>query len=143
MTTYVLDASVAVKWSIPWMREPLTEQAVGLLDRYIANEIEFLVPDVFWVEAGNVFSRGARQLRWSRQDAETATAALVGQGFQTVPSSLLLSEALRISLTQDRNIYDCFYVALANESRADLITADERLANALAARFPVKWLGAY
>jgi predicted nucleic acid-binding protein len=28
------------------------------------------------------------------------------------------------------------------QSKCDLITADERLANALAARFPVKWLGA-
>jgi hypothetical protein len=28
------------------------------------------------------------------------------------------------------------------QSKSDLITADERLANALAARFPVKWLGA-
>jgi predicted nucleic acid-binding protein len=28
------------------------------------------------------------------------------------------------------------------QSKSELITADERLANALAARFPVKWLGA-
>jgi predicted nucleic acid-binding protein len=28
------------------------------------------------------------------------------------------------------------------QAKADLITADERLANAMAARFPVKWLGA-
>ena len=33
-------------------------------------------------------------------------------------------------------------VALAVESRAQLITADEKLANALAAHLPVKWLGA-
>jgi predicted nucleic acid-binding protein len=29
------------------------------------------------------------------------------------------------------------------QSGAELITADERLANALAARFPVKWLGSF
>ena len=28
------------------------------------------------------------------------------------------------------------------QSKIELITADERLANALAARLPVKWLGA-
>jgi predicted nucleic acid-binding protein len=33
-------------------------------------------------------------------------------------------------------------VALARESSIELITADERLANALAAYLPVKWLGA-
>ena len=42
-----------------------------------------------------------------------------------------------------RAVYDCLYVALAVQSKSDLVTADERLANALAARFPVKWLGAF
>jgi hypothetical protein len=32
---------------------------------------------------------------------------------------------------------------LALRAKANLITADERFANALAARLPVKWLGAY
>jgi predicted nucleic acid-binding protein len=32
-------------------------------------------------------------------------------------------------------------VALALVSKADLITADERLAHALAAHLPMKWLG--
>jgi predicted nucleic acid-binding protein len=31
---------------------------------------------------------------------------------------------------------------LAIQSKTELITADERLANALAAHLPVKWLGA-
>ena len=39
-------------------------------------------------------------------------------------------------------MYDCLYVALAVQSKTEWITADERLANALAARLPVKWLGA-
>jgi predicted nucleic acid-binding protein len=33
------------------------------------------------------------------------------------------------------------YIALAVQSGTDLVTADERLANAVAARLPVKWLG--
>jgi len=60
-----------------------------------------------------------------------------------VSSHRLLPEALTIAFSFDRSLYDCLYVALAVESRTDLITADERLANALAAQFPVKWLGAY
>jgi predicted nucleic acid-binding protein len=53
-----------------------------------------------------------------------------------------LEEAFSIAATFNRTVYDSLYVALAVRSKADLVTADERLANALAARLPVKWLGA-
>ena len=44
--------------------------------------------------------------------------------------------------TFSRTVYDGVYVALAVHSNMPLVTADERLANALAARFPIRWLGA-
>jgi predicted nucleic acid-binding protein len=140
--TLVLDASVAVKWAIPQANEPLTNQSLDLFKRYCDGEIDFVVPDVFWAEMGNVLWKGAKRGRWSRADAETAAAEFTSQDFTTVPTSNLLPEALKIAFTYDRNIYDCVYAALAYQAKADLITADERLANALAARFPVKWLGA-
>ena len=45
-------------------------------------------------------------------------------------------------MSHDRTVYDSLYVALAVQSKSVMITADERLANALAAKLPVKWLGA-
>lgn len=142
MITLVLDASVAVKWAVPSNQEPLTEEALNLFRRHLAGEISFLVPDVFWAEMGNVLWKGIRQQRWWRDKAEAVAADLITQDFQTVPSRILLPEALKMAPTYNRNIYDCLYATLAMESRSDLVTADERLANALAARFPVKWLGA-
>jgi predicted nucleic acid-binding protein len=62
--------------------------------------------------------------------------------FATVSSQALLPEALRIAFAYDRPVYDCLYVALAVQSKTEMITADERLANVLAAYLPVKWLGA-
>ncbi len=52
------------------------------------------------------------------------------------------NSALSIALQYGRSLYDCLYVALAVRSNAELVNADEKLANALASRFPVKWLGA-
>jgi predicted nucleic acid-binding protein len=39
-------------------------------------------------------------------------------------------------------VYDGVYIALAVLTGMPLVTSDERLANALAARFPIRWLGA-
>jgi predicted nucleic acid-binding protein len=142
LNPFVLDASVALKWAHPSGSEPLTDEALRLLRRYVDGEIEFLVPDVFWAELGNVLWRGTRQQRWRRDYAEGFIAEMRAREFETVPSLILLSEALTIALKYDRSVYDCLYVALAVESKTELITADERLASALAAQFPVKWLGA-
>ena len=143
MTKLVLDASVALKWAMPLAREPLTDQSLRLFREYRDGAVDFLVPDMFWVELGNVLWKGVRQRRWTRSEAESVAADMKARDFVTVPSLMLLTEALEISFQHDRSVYDCLYVALAVQIKADLITADERLANALAARFPVKWLGAF
>jgi predicted nucleic acid-binding protein len=139
----VLDASVAVNWAIPSFREPFTDASLRLLKRYADGEVEFIVPDVFWAEIGNVLWKGVRQGRWRQNTAEAVAEDMKARNFPTVSSLTLLSEALKIAFAYDRAVYDCLYVALAVQSKSDLITADERLANALAARFPVKWLGAF
>lgn len=75
--------------------------------------------------------------------AHSALTAMVDRSFSTVPSTDVLQDALSIALQFDRPVYDGIYVALAVSYRIQLITADERLANALAAHFPIKWLGLY
>jgi predicted nucleic acid-binding protein len=142
LNTLVLDASVAIKWATPSAREPLTDESLRLLKRYVDREVEFIVPDVFWAEVGNVLWKGTRQHRWRQDEAEAVAIDMKARDFATVPSAILLPEALRIAFKYDRSVYDCLYVALAVQSKTDLVTADERLANALAAHLPVKWLGA-
>ena len=141
MTTAVLDASVAAKWSFPSAGETLVDQAVRLLHSYTQGETRLIVPDIFWAEFGNIAWKGVRQGRWSRALAERAVSAMLAREFPTVSSSTLLSQALTIAINFERSVYDCLYVALAISAKAPLITADERLANALAAHFAVKWLG--
>ena len=143
MIALVLDASVAVKWAIPSRNETLTAESIRLLKRYTDGEINFVVPDVFWAEVGNVFWKGVRRQRWSHAFAERAASEIGARDFLTVSSLALLPQALAIALAHDRSVYDCLYVALAIQFKTEMITADERLANALAARMPVKWLGAF
>lgn len=143
MITLVLDASVAVKWAMPSAREPLTDESLRLLKRHVAGEVDFIVPDVFWAELGDVLWKGVRQRRWKRDEAESVAADMRARDFTTVSSLVLLPEALKIAFAYDRTVYDCLYAALAVQAKTEMITADERLANALAAHLPVKWLGAF
>jgi predicted nucleic acid-binding protein len=139
--TYVIDASVAAKWVLPARGETLTREALELLKRYADGELRLVVPDLFWAELANVLWKAARLGRIRVNAAEIALQAMRDRGFPTVSSQALLVEAFAIASTFDRTVYDALYVALAVSSKSQLVTADERLANALAAHLPVKWLG--
>jgi predicted nucleic acid-binding protein len=52
-----------------------------------------------------------------------------------------VGHAIRLALNTGRPAYDAFYVTLAVITGLNLLTADERLVNALGSRFPVIWLG--
>jgi predicted nucleic acid-binding protein len=138
----VVDASVAAKWFFPEDREALMSQALALLDAYDNEEVRFVVPDLFYVETASAIWKAVRMGRVTRAFGDQALELLTQRKFPTVPSLKLLENAFQIATAYGRTVYDCLYVALAVQTNAQLITADERLANALAARFPVKWLGA-
>jgi predicted nucleic acid-binding protein len=138
---YVPDASVAAKWFLPETQETLVPEARRILEGYAEGSIGLLVPDLFWAEIGNICWKAVRLGRMSRTSAEEALANLAGQGFRTSSSMPLLEDAFAIASDFKRTVYDAIYVALAVATNRIFVTADERLANALAAYFPVRWLG--
>src|SRR5271157_3688921 len=140
MSLVVVDANTAAKWSL--QDETLVEEAVALLSRYGRREIQFIVPDLFWAEVGNLLWKAVRRGRCTRADADVNLAAVRDLNLTTVPSVGLIDHAFKIATRFDRTVYDSLYVALAVEAHAQMVTADEELANAVAAHLPVKWLGA-
>jgi predicted nucleic acid-binding protein len=133
----VVDASVAAKWLLPPANEPFTEKAIQMLERYVSREIQILVPDLFWVETGNLLWNAARTGRCTHDEAKNALEKVTAQKFPTVPSLVILDSAFEIARSCGRTVYDCLYVALAEAFEAELVTADEKLVNAVAARYPV------
>jgi predicted nucleic acid-binding protein len=139
----VLDAGVAVKWFLPPQDEDLIPEALSLLRQHGTGAVQFIVPDLFWAEVASVTWAAVRRQRWSSADAVKALAHLIGYGLPSAPSNRLAQRALAITLSHGNGIYDNLYVALAQESNCDLVTADERLVKALGCRFPVRWLGSF
>jgi predicted nucleic acid-binding protein len=142
MTTLVVDASVVLKWLGLFHHEPLVAEAQLLLDRWQQGSVGLLAPDLVWAEVVNAHWRGTRQNRFTATDAQASLATLRGHGLPTVHSEPFIERALEIACHYGRTAYDSLYVALAEHSQRTLLTADEKLANALAGSFPVRWLGA-
>lgn len=143
MTIFVVDANVAAKWCLPPAGEAYVPQALHLLEAYGRGEVGLLAPDFLFAEFGNVLWKAVRRERIPASAVGPAITLLESLRIPTVSSSGLLTAALAIALKHDRSVYDSLYVALASQSGAQMITADARLANALAGHLPVKWLGTY
>ena len=139
MTSYVLDPSVAVKWFLR-VGEPLAAEALQLLKSYKAGEADFLVPDLFFAEFANILWKAQLRGRCDATLADSAIREVIGIGFPAFSSFSLIEAAIQIARAYQRTVYDCIYVALAVETRSEVVTADERLANSLPG-LPVVWLG--
>jgi len=59
-----------------------------------------------------------------------------------VSSAKLVDSAFHVATTHGRAIYDCLYVALTEQIGAVMVSADEKLVNALGGRYAIRWLGA-
>ena len=143
MKTFVVDASVAAKWTSPEIVEPLADRADRFLRAYVEGTVQVVVPDVFWIEIGNFLWKAAKRGEITAVLARRGLEAMLNRDFPTVPSRAVLPEALTIAVDFGRTVYDSTYVALAVATGNELLTADEPMVHALGSRFPVRWLGVF
>jgi predicted nucleic acid-binding protein len=141
--TFVVDASVGAKWASPEIVEPLADHADRFLRAYVEGTVQVVVPDLFWIEIGSFLSKAAKRGQITAGLARRGLEAMLNRDFPTVPSRAVLPEALKIAVDFGRTVYDSTYVALAVATGNELLTADERMVNALGSRFPVRWLGVF
>lgn len=125
---FVLDTSVAVKWYLP---EELHDQAIGLLRRAEAGDIELFAPGTVQPEFFNA-------LWWHhrREGLPLDRVRASWEGFALDPVVLfapedLMPRAAEIALETGVIIYDSLFLALAENSETIVITADSRLLKAL------------
>ncbi len=124
MTDCVVDASVAVKWYVP---EIHSDKATVLLD----DDCELHAPDLLVPEFGNILWK-----KFVRKELGDSEIIPIVRALQTVPlriysSRELLEGAVEIATHTSRTVYDCLYLTLAVSLNHPLVTADDRLFNAL------------
>jgi predicted nucleic acid-binding protein len=128
----VVDSSVAIKWLVI---EPYSNEARRLLSEYQSGSLALLAPDLIYAEIGNIVWKKHRFQGLAAVDAQLIIDAFRTLSFTTTPSSALLEDAFRLALAHQRTIYDSMYLALSIREKCQLVTADERLVNALGSVF--------
>lgn len=134
----VVDASVVIASLLP--DEPYRDAALGLLARFLADDLDLITTSLLRYEVANALWRAVRTGRVKLEDAEVALKTL--ENFNIAEREVAGIEALRFAHRYDRSAYDAAYLALAHAEGAPLITADRRLYNALRDRFGLLvWVG--
>lgn len=118
--TYVVDASVALKWVIP---EVLSDRAARLLDDGDA----LVAPEMLLVEVANALWRKLTRREITGREADRALELLSESGLDLTPATPLVGRALDLARMLQHPVYDCVYLALAERERATLVSADARL----------------
>jgi predicted nucleic acid-binding protein len=130
---YVLDSSVGFKWVVP---EAHSDKALRLRDDFRNGVHELLAPDVFPIELGHALTRAERQGRVTPAHGWALWLAVMADSPRLFPSTPLMPKAYEISSRMRVGIYDCLYVALAEQEKGELVTADEKLVKNLQPQFP-------
>jgi len=120
----ILDSSVAFKTLVP---EQESDKAVKLLEEYRQGLHELLAPDILPVEVGHALTRAERQGRVSPTDGYALWSKLMADCPPLVRYLSLMPRAYALSSQARIGVYDCLYLALAEQEQCQVVTADQRL----------------
>ena len=117
----VPDASIILKWVLPWENEPYSRQAHALSQAFYDNEIDLILPSLWVYEIGNVLTIKYPEV------ARVLLAHLTNLDIPVVqPSVRLIELTTKLVSRHAVTFYDASYHALAVMTDALFVTADEK-----------------
>jgi predicted nucleic acid-binding protein len=122
LSTFVVDASVAIKWVVA---EPGTKEALALLGSRL------FAPALLQAECANILWKKVRRGELSAAEAGLAARLLANFGIEFLSPDPEMARVLELAMALDHPAYDCVYLAAAEKLGASLVTADERLVRAV------------
>ena len=125
-----VDASVVIKWFVAEERHEEARTVLG-------HRIERHAPDFVLVECANVLWKKARRGEIGDPEAFLQELLRIGDVLTLHPTRDLLPAAASMAGQLDHPVYDCLYVACAEQTGSALLTDDRKLAGKAARRLPV------
>ena len=135
-----VDASLALKWFLPFQQDPLAD---SLLKRWDQDGAELIGPPLFNAEVTSVIRFKVYNGTLMPQQGEAAFQSFRELDVKIIAPSILSLFAWELAKKYDQpRAYDMQYLALAELLDCDFWTADERLVNSLRGKNPrVHWVG--
>ncbi len=116
----VVDASVAALWVL--------DQQGSARAAALRAENGLIAPSLIAAEVASAVWKAMRRGDFSGTDALVAIETAILPFEFLVPTQDLRVHALALAIDLDHPVYDCFYLALAERERCEIVTADARLA---------------
>ncbi|HLI63432.1 MAG TPA: type II toxin-antitoxin system VapC family toxin [Terriglobales bacterium] len=126
MSVLVVDASVVIKWFVPEIHTASARRLLTLNNQYFA-------PDLLFAEIASAVCKKVKTGQLSPAEGGRLVADFAAVAVETVPCRRLARDAYALASATGCSVYDAMYLALAVRLETQMITADERLAHALAA----------
>jgi predicted nucleic acid-binding protein len=125
MTVFVVDSSAGMKWFVPEVHSAHAQRLQNP-----AHELH--VPTFFDVEMVNILWKKFRRGELTQEEADDIVDQLPGLSVVLHAEAPLIRTAFDLAVQSQRTAYDCLYLALAVQLGGQMVTADQRLHNALA-----------
>lgn len=135
---FTVDASVVVKW---YITEHHSDEARLLL----GHRLERHAPDFLLVEFANTVWKKARRGEIADPALYLGEIQELREAIDLHPTGELAERAARLAVDLDHPVYDCLYLACAEETGSTLIMADRKFADRAADKLPdagVRYIGA-
>ncbi|HEY2932418.1 MAG TPA: type II toxin-antitoxin system VapC family toxin [Acidobacteriota bacterium] len=126
MSAFVVDASVVIKWFVPEVHSEAACRLLSLPHQYFA-------PDLIFAETANTIWKKIRRGELSAEHGNKLVKDIGRVAVEILQCRVLTEDAFDLANATGCTVYDTLYLALAIRLQTRMITADARLAAAVAA----------
>ncbi len=141
MKRIVIDASVALKWYLS--DEEHGSKALDILAGHVSDRLSLHAPALLEFEVANGLAIAKRRARVADENALKAMDGFLGLGIALHPLSPHFQKVLEYAGQYNISAYDAAYVALADDLKSQLVTADRQLFNSTRKLRFVEWIAQF